>query len=45
MRCTLKHLAITVVALCLGLGMGLQAGAHEGPTGADVRYGRAGGSC
>ena len=35
MRCTLKHLAITVVALCLGLGTGLQAGAHEGPTRAD----------
>src|SRR5215475_6882211 len=35
MRCTLKHLAITVVALCLGLATGLQAGAHEGPTGAD----------
>ena len=35
MRCTLKHLAITVVALCLGLGTVLQVGAHEGPTRAD----------
>jgi hypothetical protein len=35
MRCTLQHLAITVVALCLGLGTGLQAGAHEGPTRSD----------
>jgi hypothetical protein len=35
MRCTPQHLAITIVALCLGLGTGLQAGAHEGPTGAD----------
>jgi hypothetical protein len=35
MRCTLKHLAITAVALYLGLGTGLQAGAHEGPTRAD----------
>jgi len=35
MRCTPQHLAITIVALCLGLGTGLQAGAHEGPTGVD----------
>jgi tetratricopeptide (TPR) repeat protein len=35
MRCTPHHLAITVVALCLGLGTVLQAGAHEGPTRAD----------
>jgi hypothetical protein len=35
MRCTPKQLAITVVALCLGLGTGRQAGAHEGPTGSD----------
>jgi hypothetical protein len=35
MRCTPKQLAITVVALCLGLGTGRQAGTHEGPTGSD----------
>jgi hypothetical protein len=35
MRCTPHHLAITVVALCLGLGTVRQAGAHEGPTRAD----------
>jgi len=35
MRCTPKHLATTVVALCLGLGIVLQAGAHEGPTRSD----------
>ena len=35
MRRTPKHLAITVAALCLGLGTGLRAGAHEGPTRAD----------
>ena len=35
MRRTQKHLAITVVALCLGLGTVLQAGAHEGPTRSD----------
>jgi hypothetical protein len=35
MRCIPKHLAITVIALCLGLGTGLQAGAHEGPTRSD----------
>jgi hypothetical protein len=35
MRCTLPHLAITVIALCLGLGTVLQVGAHEGPTRAD----------
>ena len=33
MRRTQKHLAIAIVALCLGLGTVLQAGAHEGPTG------------
>jgi tetratricopeptide (TPR) repeat protein len=35
MRRTQKHLAITIVALGLGLGTVLQAGAHEGPTRAD----------
>jgi hypothetical protein len=35
MRCTLKPLAITVVAMCLGLGTGLQAGTHAGPTRSD----------
>src|SRR5262245_13684637 len=35
MRYTPKHLAITVMALCLGLGPVLQVGAHEGPTGSD----------
>ena len=35
MRCTPQQLAITVVAVCLGLGTVLQAGAHEGPTRAD----------
>src|SRR5262244_780986 len=35
MRCTLQQLTITVVALCLGFGTVFQAGAHEGPTGAD----------
>jgi hypothetical protein len=35
MRCTPQHLAITVVALCLGLGTVLQAGAHEGATRSD----------
>jgi hypothetical protein len=35
MRCALKHLAITVVVWCLGLGTVLQAGAHEGPTRSD----------
>ena len=35
MRCTLKYLVITLVALCLCLGTGLQAGAHEGPTRTD----------
>lgn len=35
MRCTLKPLAITAVVVCLSLGTGHQAGAHEGPTGAD----------
>jgi hypothetical protein len=42
MQCIPKHLAITVVAMCLGLGTGLRAGAHEGTTGAgglgDVRF-------
>ena len=35
MRCTPKLLATTVVALCLGLGIVLQTGAHEGPTRSD----------
>ena len=35
MRCIRTYLAITVVTLYLGLGMGRQAGAHEGPTEAD----------
>ena len=35
MRCTPHRLAITVVAVCLGLGAMRQAGAHEGPTRAD----------
>jgi hypothetical protein len=35
MRCTPHRLAITVVAVCLGLGAMRQAGAHEGPTRVD----------
>jgi Tetratricopeptide repeat len=44
MRRPQKHLALAIVALCLGLGTVLQAGAHEGPTGTrsdglgDVRF-------
>ena len=35
MRRIQKHLAVAAVALCLGLGTMLQAGAHEGATRSD----------